>query len=144
MYERVHDKSSQSASEQDLEEFKFKPNNQSVYPDLDNKDLPVQPEHDSTQIGQAEQPVQEEEPVTEIQPNTLTEHLPTPEKPGEDWKPIFSSHAGLFIFDKASERFLMQAEHVDIEIVEAGRFLCEFKWLSFNSSSRLLRRLAYR
>ncbi|TIC26929.1 cytoplasm protein [Wallemia mellicola] len=132
MYERVHDKSSQSASEQDLEEFRFKPNKQSVYPDLNNKDLPVQPEQDAPETDQAEQPPQqEEEPVTEIQPNTLAEHLPTPEKPGEDWQPIFSSHAGLFIFDKASERFLMQAEHVDIEIVEAGRFLCELKSLLF-------------
>lgn len=125
MYERVHGKSSQNASEDELEEFKCTPSKQSVYPELDSRQVVAGNEAAEEPEAKEEDTEETQGPATEIQANTLAERLPTPEQPGDDWKPIFTSHAGLFIFDKSSERFLMQAEHVDIEIVEAGRFLCE-------------------
>ena len=142
MFERVNKISSQNATEDDLNEFKFTSDkeNDQIYPQLnesiskvnlnesnngsrnDQKDLPDEP---TSNIHNDDNNDNE----SSIKPNTLYQHIPPVEQPSDDWITIFKSHAGLFLFDKNSERFLMQAEHVDLEIVEAGRFLCELSLL---------------
>lgn len=69
-------------------------------------------------------------------PAPATEAVPAP--PGqEEPDVVLEAKADLYLYDQASGLFMTQEKGVDVKVLEAGRFLCEFTSADFEMNSNL-------
>lgn len=60
-------------------------------------------------------------------PAPFTEEVPAP--PGEEAPTaLLESEAGLYLYDQATQLFMTQEKNVQVKVLEAGRYLCEFDY----------------